>query len=327
MIAPLKNFPPRRLLLRALTVVLAVSFSAGQALAGDHDHHEGEEEHGHEEHGHEEGGHIELSAEALGQLGVSMETAGPGTLKLVLPLTGKLVPHEDTVLHITPRYPGIIREVRKRLGDPVEKGEVVAVVESNQSLQLYEVKSLMAGRVVGRHANAGEVAVEANPIFEVADYRELYADFFVFPIDFGKIRPGQKVIVRLPDQGRTATSVISYLSPAIDPDTQSRFVRAVLDNTDGVFLPGMFVAGDIVLGEIPVPVAASASALRTVEGKPAVFVEEEEGRLVPRAVVVGRRANDSVEILEGLKPGERYAAGNTFILQAELEKGEAEHQH
>ena len=87
----------------------------------------------------------------------------------------------------------------------------------------------------------------------------------------------------------------------------------------------MFVTGDIVLEETAVGTAVDVSALRTAAGKPVVFVEPEPGQFVPREVALGRRDKDSVEILSGLRPGERYAAGNTFTLQAELEKGDAEH--
>lgn len=310
----------RLLLLLALVAVAAIAPSTGSA----HDH--GEEDEAEEDHGHEEGGHVELDPEVMKQLGVSLETAGPGKLKIVLPLSGKLTPHEDRVAHIIPRYSGIIREVKKRLGDPVARGEVVAVVESNQSLQLYEVRSLLAGSVVRRHVTPGEFVGETSDIFEIADYSELFADFYLFPVDAAKVGLGQKVIVRFPGQGTSAETTITFVSPVTDPSTQSRFVRGVLDNPDKTLQPGMFVTGEVVLEETPVPVAVRATALRASEGKPVVFVQERE-HLEPRPVVVGRRDKDTVEILKGLSPGERYAAGNTFILQAELEKGEADHDH
>lgn len=308
-------------ILGSLPLAVCLLSPARPALA--HDHAEGEET---EDHGHEAGGHVELDPAVMNQLGVTIRAAGPGTLKSVLTLSGRLVPHEDRVSHVSPRYPGIVREVRKRLGDPVAKGEVVAVMESNQNLQSYEVRSQLAGTVVRRHAIVGESVGDSGIIFEIADYSELFADFFVFPADFGKIRLGQKVVARFPEFGRNVEATISFLSPVTDSATQSRFARAVLANPDGALQPGMFVSGDVVLEESPVPVAAEASALRTSEGKTVVFVEDGE-HLEPRPVTVGRRDRDIVEILNGLSAGERYAAGNTFILQAELEKGEAEHDH
>lgn len=309
---------------RILHVALAIAVAtllAGTAFA--HDHEEGEAS---EDHGHEAGGHVELDPEVMKQFGVSVKPAGPRSLKIVLPLSGRLTPHEDRVAHIIPRYAGIIREVKKRLGDPVAKGEVVAVVESNQSLQLYEVRSLLPGTVVRRHVTPGEFVGETNDIFEIADYSELFADFYLFPGDFEKVRLGQKLTVRFPGQDRTVETTVSFISPVTDPATQSRFVRGVLENADKTFQPGMFATGDVVLEESPVPVGVDVSALRASDGKPVVFVVDGE-HLEPRPVLTGRRDRETVEILKGLSPGEQYAAGNTFILQAELEKGEAEHEH
>lgn len=280
---------------------------------------------GAEEEGHAKGDVIELSPEMLTQLGLKVATAGPAKLTVTLPLTGKLVPLEDRVAHVTPRFPGVIREVRKRLGDSVARGETIAVVESNQTLQPYEVKSQIPGMIVLRHATLGESVTDTSVLFDVADYGELFADLFVFPGDFSRVHLGQRVLIRFPDGSDTVSSSIAFLSPITDAETQSRFIRAVLPNPTARYQPGMYVTGDIVLEEAAVGTAVDAASLRTAAGKPVVFVEREPGQFVPRGVVLGRRDKDLVEILSGLRPGERYATGSTFILQAELEKGEAEH--
>lgn len=307
--------------LQTAALAMALFFPLAHAPADDHGH-EGEEHH----HESEEESPAGLSAKAMGAFGVTLQTAGPGTVRVLLTLSGTLVPHEDRVAHVTPRYPGVIREVRKRLGDPVSKDEVVAVVEGNQSLQAYEVRSPLTGTVVKRHATAGEYAGEGDAIFEVADYGVLFADLFLFPSDAPKVRLGQKVVLSVAGESKKAETTLSFLSPVTDAATQSRFVRAALENPKGTLQPGMFATGDIVLEELEVPVAVDASAVRTSEGKPVVFVDE-EGHLEPRPVIVGRKSKETVEIVSGITAGERYAAGNTFILQAELEKGEAGHGH
>ncbi len=294
---------------------------------GDAKSHGAEKEHSGEEKGHgDEEGTLKLSQEVMKEFGVRVATAAPAKLNVTLTLTGKLVPHEDRVAHVTSRYPGVIREVRKRLGDPVARGETVVVVENNQTLQPFEVKSQIPGIIVRRHAMIGESVSDTSSLFDIADYSELFADFFVFPADHSNVRLGQRVLVRI--QGQAAVeSTITFLSPVTDTDTQSRFVRAVLANPAGAYQAGMFVTGDVVLEEKNAAVAVENSALRTNEGKPAIFIEEEPGHFEARAVFTGRKDKDNTEILSGLKAGERYAAGNTFILQAEMEKGEAEHAH
>ncbi|MGB4344201.1 MAG: efflux transporter periplasmic adaptor subunit, partial [Moraxellaceae bacterium] len=67
-------------------------------------------------------------------------------------------------------------------------------------------------------------------------------------------------------------------------------------------------------------------ALQTLEGKTVVFVADADG-LEPREVTLGRRSAGRVEVLAGFKAGERFAATGSFVLKAELQKGEAEHEH
>lgn len=270
-------------------------------------------------------GQVEVSPDILPQLGIKTLAAGPGTITVSVALTGRISPLEDRVSHVTPRYPGVIREVRKRLGDAVARGEVVAVVENNQTLQPYEVRSQIPGTVVRRHATIGEAVTDTTTLYEVADYSDVFAEFSVFPGEYSRVKTGQKVVLRCPDQPEVAQSVISFLSPVTDPDTQSRIVRAVLPNPNGLYQPGMFVTGDVVFEEASVSVAVDASAVRTRDGADVVFVQTGDAKFVARPVLVGRRDKDRVEILKGLTDGERYAAGNTFVLLAELGKGEAEH--
>lgn len=329
------------LLAISLSLLAGLALKPGLAAAGGSKEHgakghahdeEGEGEESKSSHPGEEKGHAEddeginLAPESQKQFGVTVLAAGPEKLNVTLPLTGKLVPHEDRVAHITPRFSGVMREVKKRLGDTVARGETVATIENNQTLQTYEVKSQIPGTIVRRHATIGESVNDTTTLFDVADYSELFADLFVFPADHQKVRMGQRVLIRI--QGKTPVeSVVTFLSPVTDADTQSRFVRAVVPNPTGELQSGSFILGDVVLEETNVPIAVDNSALRTNEGKTVVFVEEAQEHFEARPVVTGRKDKDSTEILSGMRTGERYAAGNTFILQAEMEKGEAEHEH
>ena len=98
---------------------------------GDGDH-EGHDEHGdHEGHGHEEeGGAIRLDPDALREFGIETAIAGPGSLGDEIVLPGEIVPNADRLAHVLPRVRGIVREVKVGLGDRVEAGQVLAVLDS-----------------------------------------------------------------------------------------------------------------------------------------------------------------------------------------------------
>ena len=87
--------------------------------------------------------------------------------------------------------------------------------------------------------------------------------------------------------------------------------------------PGQFVTGDVVVADVTVPVAVNPAALQELQGKTVVFIHDAKG-FAPRPVQVGRRSREAVEITEGVTAGERYAAANSYLIKADLLKGEAE---
>ena len=92
-----------------------------------------------EEAKHKDGEHeartVKVSDEQVATLGIKLVTVGPGALRSYLDLPGEVVFDPERVAHVVPRVPGIVREVRKVLGDRVRAGEVLAVLESRELAQ------------------------------------------------------------------------------------------------------------------------------------------------------------------------------------------------
>lgn len=278
-----------------------------------------------DEHSHESKP-TEFTDQILKQSGIMLENPSAQKIKLALKLSGRVIADEDRVVHVIPRYAGIIRDVRKKLGDKVDKGDVLVVIESNQSLQPYEVKSLIDGVVVRRHASVGEFVAEDANIFIVADLSKVIIDMFVFEPDFKQVGVGQKIEIEVPHLEEVHYSTVSFVSSVVDESTQSKFVRAELDNSDGHFYPGQFVTGNLITKELEVPLAVRASALQRIEGEEVVFVKHDK-HFEAEKVVIGMRDREWVEITKGLRPNDMVATGNSFIIKAELGKSEAEHEH
>jgi cobalt-zinc-cadmium efflux system membrane fusion protein len=95
--------------------------------------------------------------------------------------------------------------------------------------------------------------------------------------------------------------------------------RVVLPNPKGDLRPGLFVTAQIAVGEVDAPVAVKVSALQTWKDKPVVFVDVGDA-FEARAVELGERDNEMVEVLSGLLPGDPYVSENSFNLKAELGK-------
>jgi cobalt-zinc-cadmium efflux system membrane fusion protein len=307
----MKHFIP---LLLACLLVAPTPADAG----GGHGH-EGHEER--DEHG--EGNEVHLGESVLRERGVTTEVAGPARIAKVLKVTGRVGADQNRFAHIHPRFPGVVKEVRKELGDSVQKGESLVVVESNQSLKPYEVVSLTSGTVVFRHATVGEYVTESEPIFAVADLSSVWIDLFVFPRDFGLVRKGLPVRIRPPHSGESFESTVSYVSRVVDEQTQARVARAVIENREGKLYPDQFVDAELLLEGRSVPLAVRASAVQRIGERTVVFAKEGE-RYEARDVVAGDSDGEVTEVLAGIRAGVEYAAGNTFVLKAELGKGSVE---
>jgi len=85
-----------------------------------------------EKHGEHEEGAVKLSPKALNANGIEVAEAGPGKLELTITLPGEVHLNADKVAHIVPRVSGMVREVRKNLGDAVKPGEVIAILDSRE---------------------------------------------------------------------------------------------------------------------------------------------------------------------------------------------------
>ena len=254
------------------------------------------------------------------QLGMGI--AGPRKIKKVLPLFGRVEANEEHMERVVPRFPGVVRAVNKRLGDKVEKGELLATVESNESLRTYEIVSEIAGTVIQKELTVGEFVRDDKAIFVIADLSTVWADLSVYRQDFALLREGLQVRVQ-PDEGTEPIwGTIAYLSPFGAEGTQTMLARAVVPNPKGDLKPGLFVNAQAVTGEVDAPVAVKLSALQTIKDKTVVFVKE--GNVYEaREIEPGEQDGEFLEIISGLLPGDEYVAENSFILKAEIEKSEA----
>ena len=125
----------------------------------DHSHHEeepyGEETQGiHDAHGHgeESARHISEELIKIGEdqkikIGIKSATAGPGRLLTTIELPGEIRLDADHLAHIVPLLPGVAREVKKKLGDAVIRGEVMAVIESRELADAKAAYSAASERV------------------------------------------------------------------------------------------------------------------------------------------------------------------------------------
>jgi cobalt-zinc-cadmium efflux system membrane fusion protein len=299
--------------------------STPDAAHQEETHAEGEEHHEENQAEHGEEKAAELNDTQLKTAAIKLAQVSPATIHETLPLYGMVELNAEQVQQISARFPGVVRSVNKKVGDMVRQNDVLATVESNESLKTYSITSALNGVVAERNLNPGEQTNDKTA-FVIADLSTVWVDISVFPRDAAKINVGQSVRIGNPANGVAAEGKIIAIAALGNSTNQSLSARVLLNNPQRQWTPGLFVNAEVILAKTPVALAVRNEALQNHEGKQVVFVKDKDG-FEPRPVTLGRTDGEMSEVLSGVNNGETYAANNSFIIKAELGKDGAEHGH
>lgn len=272
-------------------------------------------------------GRVELASEAVAGSGIRTGYAGPASIAVTVDTPGEVRLNAERLTYVRPRYAGVVRLLPLRLGQYVRRGQVVARVQSSESLTEYEITSEMAGTIVAREAAAGQVVNEQTTLYTIADLSSVWVDFAIYPQNAGRIRAGQTVrITSQGDSTRRIRATISFVGPLLEEDTRTTYARAVIPNADRGWQPGLFVIATVTLETPRVAVAVPEAAIVRTERGPGVFrVSGSSFELQP--VEIGRTDGTTTEIKAGLEAGAAIVIEDVFLLKAELGKSEASHDH
>ncbi|HKQ24884.1 MAG TPA: efflux RND transporter periplasmic adaptor subunit [Burkholderiales bacterium] len=193
-------------------------------------------------------------------------------------------------------------------------------------LTRYEVRAPIDGVVIEKHLSIGEAVKEDASIFTIADLSTVWAEMIIYPKDLDSVKIGQKVTVRATGLDAEAAGRVSYVGSLVGEQTRSAKARVTLQNPNRSWRPGLFVTVELVQSEAEVPVAVAVEAIQTYRDGKVVFVRFGEF-FEARPVEPGRTDGQWIEVVNGVSPGTKYAASNSFVLKAELGKSSASHDH
>lgn len=267
---------------------------------------------------------VEIEPAVAAAAGLLTASAGPGVIADELLLYGRIVPDAERLRQVHARFPGPVRSVAVRAGDRVRSGQVLATIESNESLQTYSVTAPIAGVVTARNVNVGESA-GLEPLFEIADYSTVWAELSVFPRDRARLAVAQAVEVRAAEGPLRGAGAIRFISPA-GAGSSAVNARVVLDNRQAQWTPGQFIEAQVAVANRKLPLVVPLSALQRIRDWDVVFVND--GNVYQALpVTLGRRDSTHVEVLSGLIAGARVVIANSYLVKADIEKSGATHDH
>jgi membrane fusion protein, copper/silver efflux system len=193
----------------------------------------------------------------------------------------------------------------------------IAEMERTRKIgDLVDVRSPTAGFVLSRNASPGQWIGPGTEMYKIADLSRVWIFADLFENEAHYFRPGQKVRVILPHQQRVFQATVSDVLPLFNAITRTMKVRLVVDNPGFVMRPDMFVDVEFPV-TLPPAIAVPADAVLDSGLKKTVFVDLGNGYFEPREVETGWRIGNQVEIIRGLKPGERIVISGTFMIDSE----------
>ena len=269
-------------------------------------------------------GRVQIANDIAAKSGVKTESAGPRSIQESLNLTGRIQVDPNRLSQVRARFPGMVKQVKRELGDRVRRGDVLANIQSNESLQNYEVTAPISGVIVQRDVQVGETTADA-PLFIIADLTKVWAELDLFNQDISRVQTGQSVVLETLG-GEQVTGKVDWLSPMAAHASQSIQARVVVNNKSLKLRPGQFIRGRITVAEHEVPLAVRKSGIQAFRDFQVVFAQIGDTYEV-RMLELGREDHDWVEVLGGLKPSTEYVTENSYLIKADIEKSGASHDH
>ncbi|HEX7029778.1 MAG TPA: efflux RND transporter periplasmic adaptor subunit [Gammaproteobacteria bacterium] len=168
-----------------------------------------------------------------------------------------------------------------------------------------EIRAPFDGVVAARHIKVGNMIEQNAPVFRVTTYEPLIARLHVPERELNKLAVGQAAALRVDAlPGQDFEGIVDRVSPVVDANTGTFAVFVALEDTGGKLKPGMFGRLDIVYDVHADAVLVPRAAVVIEDAKSAVFVIR-DGHAQRQAVTTGYANNGSVEILDGIQPGDQ----------------------
>ena len=175
----------------------------------------------------------------------------------------------------------------------------------------------IGGEIVERLVSPGQVMqAGTTQAFTISDMSTVWVLANIYQGDLAYVKDGDQATITTDSYPDKFSGKISFISPALDPNTRTLQARIVVDNPGGKLKKDMYCVATVTAGTISNAIAVpDSSILRDDENQPFVYVATSSNQFGRRQVDIGQSDNGQTQILKGLSPGDRVAANGSLFLQ------------
>jgi Cu(I)/Ag(I) efflux system membrane fusion protein len=205
---------------------------------------------------------------------------------------------------------------RLKLWD-ISDEQISKIEESERPIRTLTIHSPVSGYVLQKYAVQGMKVMAGEKLFDVSDLSTIWVVADIYENELSVIKVGDTAKIQLSYYpGKELTSKIDFVSPTLSSETRTAQIRFSIPNSGGKLKPGMFTDVELKINlgnRLAVPdEAVIDTGLRQI-----VYVDKGDGHFEPRAITTGLRAEKLVEVLAGLKAGEKVASSANFLIDSE----------
>jgi len=224
---------------------------------------------------------------------------------------------------------GLVASARQRLMlFGVKESQIADLERAGKPNIRLPIYTPLSGVVIEKMMQQGQYVNTGDVLFNIADLSRVWVEVEVYENEFPNIHIGQEVEIRSQSfPGRPFTGRIAYIYPFLDPKTRTVKARVEMANPGMKLKPDMFVNA-VIKVPLGTAIVVPVTAVIDTGKRKVVWVESDPGMFEPRDVQTGQQTDDMVQILSGLKVGDKVAVSGGYLIDSESQlKGGAGQDH
>ena len=200
----------------------------------------------------------------------------------------------------------------------LSEGQIRQLATDKEPHRTFTIFAPTAGVVSEKNAVAGQRFMPGDVLYRIADARTVWVVAKVFERDIQSVQLGAHTTISVQALGgRNFDGAVSFIAPALDPDTRTADVRIDVANPDGALRADMFASVRFLLPASAEAVTVPNSAIIDSGTRQVVLVAKDNGRFEPRAVTAGATSDGYTAITKGLTDQENVVVDAAFLIDSE----------
>jgi len=201
----------------------------------------------------------------------------------------------------------------------ISAGQIKNIEESGKTIRTLTLYSPVNGVITQKIAVAGMKVMPGEKLFDIADLSSLWVIADIYESELALIKVGNKALITLAYlPGKELSSQIDYIYPTISAETRTVKVRLKLANPENKLKPQMFSNVEIKINlgrRLMIPESAAIDTGKVM----VAYVDLGNGAFEPREIKAGLRTDGYIEVLRGLKAGEKVVSAANFLVDSEAQ--------